>query len=104
MSDPSNQRADGCSVFFTFLVLALLLSVFYFAQIIFEPDVPAPVTHSIDSARREKVQLHRSENDAFLSNVDQFHADHNTTIETSMNEVLIKYRASSLRSQQNQSQ
>ena len=44
------------------------------------------------------------ENDAFLSNVDQFHADHNTTIETSMNEVLIKYRASSLRSQQNQSQ
>ena len=56
MSDPSNQRADGCSVFFTFLVLALLLSGFFLAQRIFEPDTPAPVTESVDLIRHQKLR------------------------------------------------
>ncbi len=95
MSDPSNQRADGCSVFFTFLMLALLLSGFYLVQRIFEPETPPPVTEAVDSARRAKAQAHREQNDRFISNVDQFHTDRNSTLESSMNEVLKNYRTSS---------
>ena len=93
MSDPKNQRADGCSVFFTFLVLALLLSGFYLAQRTFESDVPAPVNEAIDSARIAKAQAHRDQNEQFLSSVDNFHAERNTTIESSMESVLKTYRA-----------
>ena len=93
MSDPKNQRADGCSVFFTFLVLALLLSGFYLAQRTFEPDVPAPVNEAIDSARIAKAQAHRDQNEQFLSSVDNFHAERNTTIVSSMESVLKTYRA-----------
>ena len=95
MSDPSNQRADGCSVFFTFLVLALLLSGFYLAQRIFEPDAPVPVTEAIDSARAAKAQAHRVQNDEFLSSVDRFHNERNTTLDSSMRNVLKTYRATS---------
>ena len=93
MSDPKNQRADGCSVLFTFLVLALLLSGFYLAQRTFEPEVPAPVNDAIDSARISKAQAHRDQNKLFLSSVDNFHAERNTTIESSMKSVLKIYRA-----------
>ena len=93
MSNPTNQRADGCSVFFTFLVLALLLSGFYLAQRTFDPEAPAPVNEAIDSVRTAKAQAHRVENEMFLSLVDDFHAEQNTTIESSMKSVLQTYRA-----------
>jgi len=95
MSNPDNQRADGCSVFFTFLVLALLLSGFYFAQKIFEPEAPAPVTEAIDKARTAKAVEFRNQNDEFISSVDSFHRDRNSSIETSMRNVLKKYKSSS---------
>ncbi len=91
MSDPTNQRADGCSVFFTFLVLALLLSGFYLAQRIFEPDSPASVTEKVDSARREKASAYRTENSEFLSKVDSFHSDRNGSLEKSMIQVVNEY-------------
>ena len=93
MSNPTNQRADGCSVFFTFLVLALLLSGFYLAQRTFEPEAPASVNVAIDSDRTAKAQAHRVQNEKFLSLVDDFHAEQNTTIESSMKSVLQTYRA-----------
>ena len=93
MSNPTNQRADGCSVFFTFLVLALLLSGFYLAQRTFEPEAPASVNEAIDSVRTAKAQEHRVQNEKFLSLVDDFHAEQNTTIESSMKSVLQTYRA-----------
>ena len=93
MSNPTNQRADGCSVFFTFLVLALLLSGFYLAQRTFEPEAPASVNEAIDSDRTAKAQAHRVQNEKFLSLVDDFHAEQNTTIESSMKSVLQTYRA-----------
>ena len=72
MSDPSNQRADGCSVFFTFLTLALLLSGFFLAQRIFEPDTPAPVTESVDFIRHQKAQAHRDQDSLYKSRIDDF--------------------------------
>ncbi|MDC3284224.1 hypothetical protein OAV01_03025 [Opitutales bacterium] len=93
MSNPTYQRADGCSVFFTFLVLALLLSGFYLAQRTFEPEAPASVNEAIDSDRTANAQEHRVQNEKFLSLVDDFHAEQNTTIESSMKSVLQTYRA-----------
>jgi hypothetical protein len=101
MSDPSNQRADGCSVFFTIIILGVLLSVFYVAHKFFEPESPAPVTQAVDSMRRAKVADHRVQSDAFVSAIDQFHKERNSTLEDSMHSTLSKYK-SSLRSPQNQ--
>ena len=94
MSDPSNQRADGCSVFFTFLVIALLLSGFFLAQRIFEPDTPPPVTESVDLIRHQKAQSHRDQDSLYKSRVDGFHADSNTSLEGSMLKVIKNYKKS----------
>ena len=94
MSDPKNQRADGCSVFFTFLVLALLLSGFYLAQRIFEPDAPASVTVAVDSARQEKAQFHREQDNSYKSKIDGFHEETNSSLETSMKRVIKNYNNS----------
>jgi len=94
MSDPSNQRADGCSVFFTFLVLALLLSGFFLAQRIFEPDTPSPVSEAVDSIRHQKALSHRDQDTLYKSQIDNFHADSNTTLEDSMKQVIKNYQKS----------
>jgi hypothetical protein len=94
MSDPSNQRADGCSVFFTFLVLALLLSGFFLAQRIFEPDTPSPVSAAVDSIRHQKAQSHRDQDTLYKSQIDNFHADSNSTLEDSMKQVIKNYQKS----------
>jgi hypothetical protein len=94
MSDPSNQRADGCSVFFTFLVLALLLCGFFLAQRIFEPDTPSPVSETVDSIRHQKAQSHRDQDTLYKSQIDNFHADSNTTLEDSMKQVIKNYQKS----------
>ena len=94
MSDPSNQRADGCSVFFTFLVLALLLSGFFLAQRIFEPDTPASVTQAVDEIRHQKAQSHRDEDSLYKSQIDGFHADSNSSLEASMKRIIKNYKNS----------
>ena len=94
MSDPSNQRADGCSVFFTFLVLALLLSGFFLAQRIFEPDTPSPVSETVDSIRHQKAQSHRDQDSLYKSKIDEFHVDINSSLERSMKRVIKNYNLS----------
>ena len=93
MSDPTNQRADGCSVFFTLLILVVLLGLFYSAQKFFEPESPSPVTDAIDQARTSKVNTHREASAQFISSVDQYHREGNTTLESSMNKILSSYKA-----------
>jgi hypothetical protein len=96
MSNPINQRADGCSVFFTFLVLVFLLTGFYIAQKIFEPEIPAPVDQAIDQVRSDKVSTYLLENTNFNSQVDQYHTDKNSTIETVMSAVVNSYNSPAL--------
>jgi len=93
MSDPTNQRADGCSVFFTLLILVVLLGLFYSAQKFFEPESPSSVTEAIDQARISKVNIHREASAQFISSVDQYHRESNTTLESSMNKILSSYKA-----------
>jgi len=94
MSDPSNQRADGCSVFFTFLVLALLLSGFFLAQRIFEPDTPSPASEAVDTIRHQKAQSHRDQDNLYKSKIDTFHTNSNTSLEGSMKKVIKIYQKS----------
>lgn len=93
MSDPTNQRADGCSVFFTLLILVVLLGLFYSAQKFFEPESPSPVTEAIDQARTSKVNTYREASAQFTSSVDHYHRERNTTLESSMNKILSSYKA-----------
>jgi len=95
MSNPSTQRADGCSVFFTFLVLVVLLSGFYIAQKIFEPAMPTPVEQAVDQGRSDMVNIYRQEKSSFNNLVDQFHADRNSSLSSAMSAVVKSYNSPS---------
>ncbi len=95
MSNPSNQRADGCSVFFTFLVLVVLLSGFYIAQKFFEPDTPTPVEQAVDQGRSDKVESYLLEMSNFSNLIDQYHADQNSSLGSAMSAVVNSYNSSS---------
>lgn len=96
MSNPINQRADGCSVFFTFWVLLFLLSGFYIAQKIFEPEIPAPVDQAVDHVRSDKVSTYLIENENFNSQVDHYHTEKNSSLGSAMSEVVKSYNSPAL--------
>jgi len=93
MSNPSNQRADGCSVFFTFLVLVVLLSGFYIAQKFFEPEIPTPVEQAVDQGRSDKVESYLLEKSNFSNLVEQYHADRNSSLSSAMSAVVNSYNS-----------
>ena len=88
MSDPKQQRADGCSIFATLIVAGILISAFYFIQGIFEQDEPAPVSDEITKQRIEKIGLHDSEAEKFNNMIDSFHTESNSSIEAVMRKVI----------------
>jgi len=79
--------------FFTLLILVVLLGLFYSAQKFFEPESPSSVTEAIDQARISKVNIHREASAQFISSVDQYHRESNTTLESSMKKILSSYKA-----------
>ena len=88
MSDPKLQRADGCSIFATLIVAAILISAFYFIQDFVEQDEPSPVSEDTTKQRLKKIELHRSEAKKFNGMIDAIHSENNSSLETIMREVI----------------
>lgn len=93
MSSPENQRADGCSVFFTFLCLCLLGFCLFLIHDFFSPEAPVSVTEAIESKRRDKVAGQREASDAFASTINSYHQDKNSSIEDSMIKTIHRYQS-----------
>ena len=69
MSDPMQQRADGCSIFITvFLVIAasvIFLSIHHFLS----PEQESSASQIIDEQRKEKISQHAEESKNFAKKV-----------------------------------
>ena len=45
MSDPELKKADGCDIFFSLIIVIVLLAGFFIFQALSEPEEPREVDH-----------------------------------------------------------
>jgi len=62
MSDSELNKADGCDVFFSLLIVIVLLSGFFIFKALTEPDAPLEVDHKTEQIRKDKIAAHKSSN------------------------------------------
>ena len=55
MSDPTNQRADGCSIFFTLLSVVAISLLFVWIHGIFQPEQVEDVSENNRRIRMKKI-------------------------------------------------
>jgi predicted GTPase len=94
MSNPKEQRADGCSIFFTFIIVTLLSCAFLWVHSILQPDKPEDITAMTDLDRAEKIQSFHKENSAYNLKIEQFHSENNSSLEVFMNKTVTHYNVS----------
>lgn len=92
MSDPKNQRADGCSVTFSLIVATLLVLAFFFLRqcVDFDEEAPAP-DHKTEEERRAKAAAHRSEEGNYTAAIDAYHAENDSSLEQVLEATVEKY-------------
>ena len=95
MSDPKQQRADGCSVFFSLLLGLVFVSAYFLFQMFFDIEESTDSNPIISEQRRSKVESYENNSAQFEYSVDQFHRNSNSTLESSMLKTVEKYTAGS---------
>ena len=95
MSDPQVNKADGCSVFFSVIIIAVLAVLIVGLYNFFQPKDPIDATSAIDQQRADKIGDHRIDNANYLNKIDTFHADKNSSLQTVMEKVADSYRPNS---------
>jgi hypothetical protein len=91
MSDPKQQRADGCSVFFSLLLGLVFVSAYFLFQMFFDIEESTDSNPIISEERRSKVESYETNSSQFEYSVDQFHRNSNSTLESSMLQTVEKY-------------
>ena len=94
MSNPREQRADGCSIFFTLILVTLLSCAFLWVHSILQPDKPNDITSMTDLDRAGKIQSFHKENAAYNLKIEQFHLENNSSLEVFMNKTVTHYNIS----------
>ena len=92
MSDPKEQRADGCSVFFSILLGLLFVCSFFIIQKFFAINDETS-DDMISSDRKKKISSFSNDSELFKLKVDSFYLDKNFSLESSMNETVRKYKS-----------
>lgn len=95
MSDPKQQRADGCSVFFSLLLGLVFVSAYFLFQMFFDIEESTDSNPIISEERRSKVESYETNSSQFEYSVDQFHRNSNSTLESSMLKTVEKYTTGS---------
>ena len=95
MSDPKQQRADGCSVFFSLLLGLIFVSAYFLFQMFFDIEESTDSNPIISEERRSKVESYETNSSQFEYSVDQFHRNSNSTLESSMLKTVEKYTTGS---------
>jgi hypothetical protein len=94
MSNPKEQRADGCSIFLTLIIVTLLSCAFLWVHSILQPDKPKDITSMTDLDRTRKIQSFLKENAAYNLKIEQFHKENNSSLEVFMNKTVTHYNIS----------
>tara|TARA_B100001057_G_scaffold152321_1_gene152356 strand:+ start:5309 stop:5608 length:300 start_codon:yes stop_codon:yes gene_type:complete len=95
MSENQVNKADGCSVFFSVIIVAVLAVLIVGLYNLFRPEDPIAATSAIDKQRAGKIGDHRIDNSNYLDKVDTFHAEKNSSLQTVMEKVAESYRSNS---------
>ena len=95
MSDPRQQRADGCSVFISLILGLIFISAYFIFQIFFDIEESTDSNPIISEQRRSKVESYENNSAQFEYSVDQFHRNSNSTLKSSMLKTVEKYTAGS---------
>ena len=93
MSDSELNKADGCDVFFSLLIVIVLLSGFFIFKALTEPDAPLEVDHKTEQIRKDKIAAHKSSNATYKAKIDTFHSENNSTLDKSMKSVINQYNS-----------
>ena len=91
MSKPTEQKADGCSIFFTLIIVVLLSSAFIWIHSILQPNKPGDVSLMTDIDRAQKIESFKKENQIYISRINQYHSDQNSSLNVIMSNVVSKY-------------
>jgi hypothetical protein len=92
MSDSELNKADGCDIFFSLIIVIVLLAGFFIFQAISEPDEPLEVDNKTEQIRSEKIAKHKAIDSKYNSQIDIFHSDNNSSMEKTMSNVINKYK------------
>jgi hypothetical protein len=93
MSDPKQQRADGCSIFFTLILAAVIISAFHFIPKIFTTEPAPPVSEDLSKQRQEKIDAHKIESEKFENAINSYHSENNSSIDSVMQKVVEDYES-----------
>ena len=93
MSDPKDQRADGCGIFFTILTVVIVSLCFIFIQKFVQPDEPADTSFMTDEQRATKIDEFHKSNEIYNQNILNYHAEKNSSLEDAMIKVIFDYSA-----------
>ena len=91
MSNPTEQRADGCSIFFTLIIVIILSCVFLSIHSLLQPNNPEDVSLMTDQGRALKIEAYQKENQDFNSRLELYHSDQNSSLEVIMSKIVSKY-------------
>ena len=80
MSDSELNKADGCDIFFSLIIVIVLLAGFFIFQAISEPDEPLDVDNKTEQIRIDKIAEHKAIDSAYNSQIDIFHSDNNSSM------------------------
>lgn len=92
MSDPREQRADGCSMFFTLLTVVFVSVCIFFIHDFLQPDNPEETSSMLDRQRLSKINDFKSSNDEFNQKIVGYHVDGNSSLEHFMKKTVSDYQ------------
>jgi len=95
MSDPKEQRADGCSLTFSLILGVLFVISFFFFEKLFMVEDENEPDSIISTQRKEKVDQFKLESVNFIEKVDSFHIENNSSLESVMIKTINNYQTKS---------
>tara|TARA_B100001057_G_scaffold184108_1_gene184828 strand:+ start:260 stop:559 length:300 start_codon:yes stop_codon:yes gene_type:complete len=91
MSDPKEQRADGCGIFLTIIIVVIVSLSFIFIQKFLQPDEPSDTSLMTDEQRAAKIEEFHQSNEIYNQNILNYHAEKNSSLEDAMVKILTDY-------------
>jgi uncharacterized protein YpmS len=92
MSDPELKKADGCGIFFSLLIVIVLLASFFIFQALSEPEEPREVDHKTEQKRLKIIAGQTAIDSEYNAQLDSFHSDNNSSMEKIMTNVINQYK------------
>ena len=93
MSDSDLNKADGCDIFFSLLIVVVLFAGFFIFKAVTEPDEPLNVDYKTEQIRKSKIASHENSNETYNAKLESFHSENNSTMEKVMKSVISQYKS-----------